>query len=351
MNGFYDLTPCPNKCSRFRKDKETLKLSHETKNVIYVSAKEKRSLKPIQRKPYLHFLVDVSKDKNSHSESFIRRIEKLLSENQRLAHGAKISFVNSYVHTSSLKQDWKQNYQSQTFEGGYFLDRAIRKTLFNAYKGKSYPVIVAVTDKFENAILDKDFSDFKFAFPESEVFFNLTEYGELTPHSLTDNPTELLIDSSDYSFDRAVLEYTLADNSKAYLPNNHEASIILKNDIFDVSESHVNKKSWESALILQGLWRSQILHPETSDKKWLDLVKYSFMSKVMTPHTSYLVVENEAQKAILKKKQEQVLSGKKYLDLSEDTQRMSEPSLVLLIVLVGLILFYREKRKRRNEKV
>ncbi|MEP6362759.1 MAG: hypothetical protein ABJ287_10250, partial [Balneola sp.] len=59
---------------------------------------------------------------------------------------------------------------------------------------------------------------------------------------------------------------------------------------------------------------------------------------------SYLVVENEAQKEMLKKKQEQVLSGNKSLDLGEDTQRMSEPSMILLVILLGLILWFREKR-------
>ena len=42
-----------------------------------------------------------------------------------------------------------------------------------------------------------------------------------------------------------------------------------------------------------------------SEKNWINLVQYSFISKIMNPTTSYLVVENEAQKAMLKKKQEQ----------------------------------------------
>jgi len=58
----------------------------------------------------------------------------------------------------------------------------------------------------------------------------------------------------------------------------------------------------------------------------------------MTPETSYLVVENEAQKAALMQKQKQVLSSNKLLDLNEDTQRMSEPSLWVLAVLLGLAL-------------
>ena len=64
----------------------------------------------------------------------------------------------------------------------------------------------------------------------------------------------------------------------------------------------------------------------------------------MTPVTSYLVVENEAQKAILKKKQEQILSGNKSLDPDEDTQRMSEPSFWILANLFGLVISYRHRR-------
>jgi len=153
-----------------------------------------------------------------------------------------------------------------------------------------------------------------------------------------------------YTFDQSVLEYKFSDNTIAYLPNNDQPSIILKKDIFEINPQEIKEKEWQSALTIQAKWMSQVLHPETSDKEWLNLVKYSFVSKVMTPATSYIVVENEAQKAILKKKQKQVLSGNKSLDLDEDTQRMSEPSLWILTILLGLVLLYKQTRKR-SEKI
>jgi hypothetical protein len=329
---------------------ETVYENIETKNITYVSVQQKQKLKSVKRKPYFHFLVDVSKDKSSNSTEFIKRIEQVLEDNKPLSENAKISYVNSYVTTTTLDNDWKEQYKNRTFEGGFYLDRAIRTALFNAYqdKSKTYPVIVVVTDSIQNAVLDKDFADLKFTFPENDLFFDLDKNGNLKEHSLTENPIkELPKILRECMFCETVLEYKLSDNSFAYIPNNNEPSVILKKDIFAVTKAEITEKNWHSALKMQGQWTSQILHPETSDKEWLNMVKYSFISKVMTPVTSYLVVENEAQKAMLKKKQEQALSGNKSLDLGEDTQRMSEPRLILLTILLGLILWFREKRKRQ----
>ncbi|WP_296620376.1 MSEP-CTERM sorting domain-containing protein [Marivirga sp.] len=328
---------------------ETINENIETENIAYVSVQQKQKLNSVKRKPYFHFLVDASKDQNSNSTDYIKRIEQVIKDNKPLSENAKISFVNSYVITRTLDNDWKGEYKSQTFEGGFYLDRAIRKTLLNAYqdKSKTYPVIMVVTDSIQNAVLDKDFADLKFTFPESDLFFSLDENGNFREHSLVENPIDDLPEiHRECMFCETVLEYKLSDNSFAYLPNNNEPSIILKKDEFEVNKNEIKEKNWQSALIMQGQWNSQILHPENSNKEWLNLVKYSFISKVMTPVTSYLVVENEAQKAMLKKKQEQVLSGNKSLELGEDTQRMSEPSLILLTILLGLILWFREKRKR-----
>lgn len=326
-------------------------MEYNTDGITYISTKQKQSLRQVQRKPYFHFLVDVSKEKDKILSDFTNRIDQVTESHKELSENAKISFVNSYVTTELFDENWKQNLQSQSFNGGFYLDRAIKKTLFNSYKeqSKSYPVIIVVTDSINQAVLDKDFSDFDITFPESNLFYNLKDNGDLEPHSLTSNPFKPLSEKIRYSFSSSVLEYKHNDNSISYLANNYKPSIILNTDVFETTQNEINEKKWETALIMQGMWLSQILHPETSDKEWLNLVKYSFLSKVMTPLTSYIVVENEAQKAILEKKQRQVLSGNRSLDVGDETQRMSEPSFIILLALLIIALWIGERRKKKSQ--
>ncbi len=337
-----------NKVIKLGKPDSIQSAGFENKDVVYVSSKQKQTLKKVQRKPYYHFIVDVSTGIEKYSNEFTKRIEKLVEKDKSLAENAQISFVNSYVTTYPYDNEWKQHFKSQIFDGGFYLDRAIKTVLVNSYKEKSntFPVIIVVTDSIQNAVLDKDFSDLKMTFPDNNLFFCLNDKGNLEPHSLMTKPSESLPDSLSNYNGNTVLEYKVNDNAVIYLPDNNKPTILLKSDIFETSENEIKDKSWESALIMQAKWTSQILHPETSDKEWLRLVKYSFMSKVMTPVTSYLVVENEAQKAALLKKQKQVLSSNKSLDLGEDTQRMSEPGLVLMAILFGFALWIKEKRNQ-----
>ena len=330
--------------------KETVYENIETENVLYVSSQQKQQLAEVKRKPYFHFLVDVSQGQDNNSIEFINRIEQVLANHQALSENAKISFVNSYVKTASIEKNWKAEYEQQAFEGAFYLDRALKTALYNAYQDQSstYPVMVVVTDTIQHAILEKDFSDFKFAFPESNLFYNLDQDGVLKEHALTEKPVKELPETlRKCLFCETVLEYKLSDGSSAYLPNNNEPSIILKKDVLEVTESMIEEKKWESALIMQGQWNSQIIHPQVSEKEWVNMVKNSFASGIMTPVTSFLVVENEAQKAMLKKMQKQALSGNQSLDLGEDTQRMSEPGLILLTTLLIIIIWVREKRKRQ----
>ncbi len=326
---------------------ETIQENIEDEHIAYVSSHHKKTLQSVKRTPYFHFLVDVSKNQSDHSSDFIKRINQVMSQYESLSEGAQISFVNSYTHTIPLDENWEIKYKNQHFEGGFFLDRAIRKSLVSSYQNKSarYPVIVVVTDSIEHAVLNKDFADLEFTFPESNLFYFLDSTSNLKEHSLIENPAaELQGVEHDCKFCESVLEYKLSNNSVAYLPQNDEASLILKQDVFSISKSQIKEKNWHSSLIMQGLWNAQILNPEISDEEWINLVKFSFISKIMSPVTSYIVVENEAQKNMLKRKQEQILSGNKDLEPGEEVQRMSEPSMLLLIAVLGLLVLYRKKK-------
>jgi len=319
-------------------------------NVIYIPAAIKASLPKVQRKPYYHFLVDLSKETTSKRKAYINSIENLLSKNDIAPSDCKISFVNSYVKTIQMNGDWKTALKKQPCEGGFYLERAIKILLFELSNKTTlaYPQIVVLSDKPENAVLEGDFSDFEAALPETNHFYFLNNLGQLDIYSLYHKPYIKLSEQPDNE-PRSVLAYPNAENPIAYLANDGAASIALKKDKLELKDADISEKSWESALTLQGYWTSsQVLHPESSGKTWLDLVRYSFKSKVMMPTTAYIALENEAQKAVLKRKQEQVLRSNKSLDLQSDTQAMSEPSLWALAALFGGILGWQYFAKRKK---
>ena len=99
------------------------------------------------------------------------------------------------------------------------------------------------------------------------------------------------------------------------------------------------QKDWKTGLYLEGQRRFEILHPEYGNNHWLQMIRNSFKSHIMTPYTSYIVVENDAQKAMLYKKQKEVLSGNKNLDL-EEVVNMTEPSIWwFLIGFIGFLIW------------
>ncbi len=322
----------------------------ETLNSIYLPAQQKQHLKHIRRTPYFHFIVDISENAGENISILIKQIEQIIAQNKALAENARISYVNSYVLDGKFNSDWKQNLRAQKFEGGLFLDRAIRQVLIRSYyeNSASYPVIVVITNSFGHAVLGKDFSDLEITYPDNSIFLLAKENNQPEFHSLKENAHLKLSDTVIYSFNNQIVEYSFENNRTAYLPDNNKASIILKNENFNIDEKEIKEKDWKSGLIMEAMQMTHDLHPELAEKEWLKLVKYSFISKIMNYLSSYIVVENEAQKAILKKKQAQILAGNKSLDPDEDTLRMSEPNIFILLVLFGFALFI--IKKRRNAK-
>ncbi|WP_422107677.1 MSEP-CTERM sorting domain-containing protein [Winogradskyella sp.] len=321
-------------------ESETIQSDH----IAYVSVSDKERLEHTKRNPYYHFVIDMSQDKDSLRSHYEDLITQFL-EKQPLASQPKISFTNSFTNTIPLDNVWKNTLNGMAFEGGFYLERAVKKILFNAHTepSNSYPVIIVVSDDIQNSIIEKDFKDFKMAFPESDIFYHLNTSGQLASHSLTHTPKRAIDGHAIVDVHHAVLAWPNTKEPLAYLTDNNAPSIVLKSPIFDIIEKDIQSKNWNSGLLLQGKWISHTLYPKIAEDEWNQQVKYSFMSQIMTPLTSYIALENEAQKAILLKKQKEVLSGKKSFDLNEDTQRMSEPSLFILLILIGMFILIKRK--------
>jgi len=309
----------------------------ENEKIKYISSNEKDKFSRIRRSPYFCFLVDNSQGKEQKFEEFLSRIATFTKQYPQFAEGSEIRYVNSYVSD-----------KKQKFRGGYFLDRAIRKELISNYeKGeKRFPVFVSVTDFFETAILDNDFSDLEFAYPDNDFFYNLKKGGSLEEHSLSNSSEKVISENAKLHFENSVVVYKIGDKTY-FLKNNSLPQFVLKdNNTVNISDEEFVAKDFNSASLLFAENRLHLLHPETADKSFIKNVKHSFQSQVMTPLTSYISVENEAQKNALLRKQKHVLSGNKNLDLEEEIMPMSEPG--TLILAIGMLVFIWFKTRRKN---
>lgn len=319
-----------------------------TQNAVYIPSFVKAKLPKVKRKPIYHFIVDVSKDKQQLTPSYENRIDHFITAQKIDVKDIEINFTNSHTNSNTFNSSWKTNLKAQNFEGGFFLEKAIRETLLKSHEnlGQTYPVIITITDSIKNAIMLKDFADIKTAFPEQASYFELNQDGKIWEHSLLTDTLGLGEEIATIPTNLEVFAWPNASKPKAYLPKNNQPSIVLKADAVHIKE--VGKKTWGAALNVHALWLETNLKPTAGEQAHLQLIKESMQQQIMSPVTSFIVVENEAQKKALKRKQEQILKGNKNLDTDEDTQSMSEPSLLLLMMLITIGIAASGYKKKQN---
>lgn len=314
-----------------------------SKNAVYISSAEKSTLPKIARTPYFHFIVDGSIGRESEIQKTIHRIKVITDDYPHLVHNAKVTFTNFRNLTFDLSDDWESKLEKHSFQGGFYLENAIKKILFNSYQSKSLtsPRIVVLSENLHNSVISKNFSDLKITFPENEFFYSVNSENVLVPHSLVNNPKRKVENHPIDLGKKEVYGWPDAINPSAFLSIDDNPSIVLKNSNHQLEK--LDENIWEAALSLHGQWLSQCLHPEKSNERWIGLVKGSFDARILTPLTSFLVVENEAQKALLLRKQNQVLNGNKNLDLNGDVQSMSEPGTWVLLALFICVVLYKNR--------
>lgn len=307
----------------------------EDENLVYLSTHFKKSLDKTNRKPYLHFIVDCSKN----APDFSNLIREFSKNKEPLIENAKVSFVNYNTEETSFR-DWESTYLSTNKKGGFFADRAIKKALSEQIiqPKHQYPIFILLTNEWFNGVFDQDYSNFTSGVPEINHFYYLKSKDSI--HAISFNNTSLVIPivNQDTIFqNEKVLVYQTKELKKVYLPDNNEPSIIFKKPHQNTHKSEFPVQKWESGLKAYSFWFTQIIHPNSKNEDWLNGVKMSFENHILNPYTSFIVVENEAQKAALLQKQKKILSGNKNFGTDDEMERMSEPRIEIFMLILGLI--------------
>ena len=327
--------------------------------VAYVSGAAKQQLPLVQRRPYYHFLINASAGQTEPAKLFRARLAGQLD--RPLPNGAppRFSLVDAATTPVPAGTDWATALREAPLRGGFYLSGAIRRVLFGAQEHPSaaYPVLVVVTDYATNAVLDTDFEEFRSAFPESEVFYVLGPSGRLVPYSLRHASWQPLSEAEAAALPAPgapvpVRAWPDAAHPRAYLPATPEAAVVVTGRPTVPTAAAPAASRWLAGLRLRGYGQWQSFHPEMTDRERVPFIQASFRAGILTSFTSFLALENDAQKAALHRKQEQTLAANASLDTveNENSAPTATPldSGALLLLAAGLLLAGWHLRRTRG---
>ncbi len=336
-----------------------------TSNSNYVSQSELKELKTITRKPYYHFILDNSKYGGIGKEKYIERIENFLKENG-LDEGdsqnwkPRFTSVDFEVHELDYT-NWKEEYLKQDNKGGFFLEKAVKKAWLKNYlenivgnspNVKAYPsqpIIVVVSDELEDGVWTGSLHEWKKYVPEGFEFYELAANNRLILQNfehfkLLGEPVEQISikEVKQFNKDRQAYFLPISINNGITLPI---TEFDKKEEITSADIEEFEKLSkYGQALSLQNLNETMALYPTQAEKRWLEQVQKSFTARILTPVTTFMVLETESQRKALLKKQGEVLSGKRLLDLT-DANRSSEPSLWVFMAIFGILFLVKFRKE------
>ncbi|AHM60671.1 hypothetical protein D770_12070 [Flammeovirgaceae bacterium 311] len=316
----------------------------QTSTGVFIPAEHKVGLPTVEREGYWHFIIDCSENNEALLQNYKAAIEQLLQEYPLLAAKAKISFTGHSVATFPLQaSELEQLWQQQTFEGGFYLERALQSLLLDHYRSseQDFPVPVVITNNYENAILTASLPDLSFAMSGQQHFYRLKSNATLAAYAYG-TPKEELDAAIEPPQQLSSLAWPDAAQPRIFLkPDGKDALLPLPVQV--LSTEATAGSEWDEGLKLWTDWQGAQLYPAADS--WKAQVKSSFAAHILSPHTAFMVVEEAWQKDMLLRKQEQYLNGHPGIDSGTELVEMPEPEFWVLLILLFLWLGWRKRAK------
>jgi hypothetical protein len=317
--------------------------AHQVQNAWYFSADLKTRLPKIELKPSFHFIVDMSKtdSRDAHNQA-ITAIEKIKQLIQLNPQEAEIILCNYRTQTVKMSDNWIEKLKNTELKGGFYLERAVQEIAVRKSMTKEgkFPILIVISPQPNKAIFSSDIIDYQllnngisqiYAWDMKEKLMKTTllENKLLSLHKILGNIPFM-----------KVLAYPNAEKPQFFLKDDQKAEIIYAEQEFGAAQIQKisTQKTWENALAFHAGNLHLKANPQKVNELWLSMLQANFRLQVLSPLTSFISLENEAQKQALLAKQQQVLKANKNLDTGEEEFRsMSEP--MWFWVLAGLLIF------------
>lgn len=283
---------------------------------VLLTAEQKTKLSPIVRKPKYYFVIDSSK--NSSVDWHLSQVREYTKINN--INSADVIFASHKLQKFPPSEISQAKYKA---ECGFNLHMAVRTILSNEDKN-AFPIIIAVSDNIESAVMPYNVYSLSKSFPESSYYYALNHNLSLKPYSFEDN-------KFGNSIDKPIIAPIL-DYNGVYVLDNGANEVVLTDEFMDTFKTTNNQ--YEAAMYINAL-----ISAGKTDS--IDLLRASFRGRILTPQNAFIVVETSEQERELLSLQEKLLSNNELTP----TVTLDEPSLVSCIIIFLVVVFIVSQKK------
>ena len=348
-----------------------LVVTGEGTSAVSVAAEALAQLPPTARLPYLHFIVDRSAAAGMTEEQTVRAMRNAGAR----VPGARECLVTSANYESAdlvpeltrldaVEPAVLEERSTLPRRGGFLAERAMKRALLGYYDRlqdrasasawqESFPVVVLVSDRGTDFAFDPDIARFAAFAPDNDFFYVANSAGEVRAFEFTGkesveakefHPVALLqlggavspirLDAAEPQlclFEKPTHGETLQVYRDARFEPFTPASIFPADAPYSRAAD-----AWQRYLRF-------VYDPSLGTAGLTAVVQASRATGVLTPLTSYIVVENTAQWRMLERKERQKLGGPNALEFEEVQVPESGPTAFYLVVAT-VVLFVVHRR-------
>ncbi|MEM0969052.1 MAG: MSEP-CTERM sorting domain-containing protein, partial [Verrucomicrobiota bacterium] len=294
-------------------------------------------LPTVLREPYLHFLVERSEDAENLDQTVRRMIEFSESSFPSIkkarvsnAHFDSREVTEGTIPISELSaitpsENWL------TPQGGFLATHALKRALIRFQANQSpaeIPLFVLVRTTDSPMIEEGSLAFFQHWLPDLPIYLTLSSQGDSTVQSFLPDSEDLSIEEltpTPVHLFRSGSQLIAAPSAEgslvsAFLPSLESPEIYSKEEkTFRSLDSSLipAPTPWKEAASTHHLSRILQEAPFRSRDLLPQVVNESRTTGILTPFTSYIVVENSAQWKMLKRKEKEKLKGNHGLDFME----------------------------------